>query len=142
MKTKIKNMILSIKEAYNRGVFYQIRVVSSLICKLAALGTMYCVCGSYENGDTHNAMMFGIVSAILLIIDSLLSNPGIVLLIPYIISASAVVFACNHNLAKICNETREYYVLLHDECNDVIEWVDELYYRWKTSKIVTDYKLY
>lgn len=142
MKTKIKNMVLSIKEAYNKGVFYQIRVASSLICKLAALGTMYCVCSSYEMGNNHNAIMFGVASAILLVIDSLLTNPGIVLLIPYIISASWVVFAYNHNLTKTSSETREYYAMLHDECDGMIDWLDELYYRWKTSKIVTDHKLY
>ena len=98
MIKKIKNMVTSIKRAYDEGLVNQIRLATSLVCKLTCLVALYCTCSSYDNGNIPVFVAFGIASGVLLMIDWAVVNPGIYLLVPYIIVASWVVFSHNHNL--------------------------------------------
>lgn len=142
MMKKIKNMVTSIKRAYDEGLVNQIRLATSLICKLTCLVALYCTCSSYDNGNIPIFVAFGIASGVLLMIDWAVVNPGIYLLVPYIIVASWVVFSHRHNLVRSSNRIRREYVLLYKECEGILDWLDELYYRWQNSEIVTKYKLY
>lgn len=142
MIKKIKNMVTSIKRAYDEGLVNQIRLATSLVCKLTCLVALYCTCSSYDNGNIPVFVAFGIASGVLLMIDWAVVNPGIYLLIPYIIVASWVVFSHNHNLKRSSKGIRREYVLLYKECEGILDWLDELYYRWQNSEIVTKYKLY
>lgn len=142
MMNKIKNLAANIKRAYEEGLIYKIRLATDMICKLTFFVAIYCTCSLYENSNIHLCILFGILSAVLLITDEVLVNPGIFLLVPYIIVASWVVFSHHHNLVRFSNDTRREYVLLYEECEGMFDWLDELYYRWQHSDIVTKYKLY
>lgn len=142
MMNKIKNLVTSIKRAYDEGLVNKIRLATDLICKLTCLVTLYCTCSAYDNGNVPVSIAFGITSGVLLIIDWAIVNPGIFLLVPYIVTASWVVFLQHHNLVKSSNRIRRKYVLVYEECEGILDWLDELYYRWQNSEIVTKYKLY
>ena len=142
MMNKIKNLVTGIKRAHDEGLVNKIRLATDMICKLTCLVTLYCICSSYDNGNVPVSIAFGIASGVLLIIDWAMVNPGIFLLIPYIITASWVVFSHHHNLVKSSNRIRRKYVLVYEECEGILDWLDELYYRWQNSEIVTKYKLY
>lgn len=142
MMNKIKNLVTGIKRAYDEGLVNKIRLATDMVCKLTCLVTLYCTCSSYDNGNVPVSVAFGIASGVLLIIDWAMVNPGIFLLIPYIITASWVVFSHHHNLVKSSNRIRRKYVLVYEECEGILDWLDELYYRWQNSEIVTKYKLY
>lgn len=142
MMNRIKNLVTGIKRAYDEGLVNKIRLATDMICKLTCLVTLYCTCSSYDNGNVPVSVAFGIASGVLLIIDWAMVNPGIFLLIPYIITASWVVFSHHHNLVKSSNRIRRKYVLVYEECEGILDWLDELYYRWQNSEIVTKYKLY
>ena len=142
MMNRIKNLVTGIKRAYDEGLVNKIRIATDMICKLTCLVTLYCTCSSYDNGNVPVSVASGIASGVLLIIDWAMVNPGIFLLIPYIITASWVVFSHHHNLVKSSNRIRRKYVLVYEECEGILDWLDELYYRWQNSEIVTKYKLY
>lgn len=142
MMNKIKNLVTGIKRAYDEGLVNKIRLATDMICKLTCLVTLYCTCSSYDNGNVPVSVAFGIASGVLLIIDWAMVNPGIFLLIPYIITASWVVFSHHHNLVNSSNRIRRKYVLVYEECEGILDWLDELYYRWQNCEIVTKYKLY
>lgn len=142
MMNRIKNLVTGIKRAYDEGLVNKIRLATDMICKLTCLVTLYCTCSSYDNGNVPLSVIFGITSGVLLIIDWAMVNPGIFLLVPYIVTASWVVFSHHHNLVKSSTRIRRGYVLIYEECEGILDWLDELYYRWQNSEIVTKYKFY
>lgn len=142
MMNRIKNLVTGIKRAYDEGLVNKIRLATDMICKLTCLVTLYCTCSSYDNGNVPLSVVFGITSGVLLMIDWAMVNPGIFLLVPYIVIASWVVLSHHHNLVRSSNRIRRGYVLVYEECEGILDWLDELYYRWQNSEIVTKYKLY